>query len=201
MPNEENLQEAVEEIESGDVSEQAVGVIERKADEIQEDELISKTEERIAALGLGSTPATELADTDDDDEVEDDSTPEEKPADETDDDTETESDSTPEEKPADEEKVGDDEIKEIPDSYYRAAIHQGWKPEEIEELYKEKPELALKTFGNLLTSTNKLSSQFAELGRAKLRPDITEKKEPAKVADAKVESIDKIGRASCRERV
>lgn len=54
---------------------------------------------------------------------------------------------------------------EIPDKYKRAAIHQGWTTEEIDELVKEKPELAKKTLEKIYVSTNKISQDFARIGR------------------------------------
>lgn len=96
-----------------------------------------------------------------------DSTPvDEKPAEE----SEASGDSTPagsgpepkpDEKPAAEETTG------ISDAYYRAAKHQGWDDEEIKNLYDANPELANKTFAKLLESTNRLSQEFATMGRAR----------------------------------
>ena len=60
----------------------------------------------------------------------------------------------------------------LPDSMRRAAIHKGWTPEEIDSFYKEKPELAKKTLGKIHESTNKLSSQFAEMGRQAMQPPV-----------------------------
>lgn len=60
-----------------------------------------------------------------------------------------------------------DKLKSIPDAYFRAAVHQGWKPDEIKELYKQNPELANKTFSRLYDSTNQLSRDFAAIGRTK----------------------------------
>lgn len=54
----------------------------------------------------------------------------------------------------------------LPDNYFRAAQHQGWKPEEIAEFFDKDPEKALKTFGKIYESTNNLSQQFAQLGRS-----------------------------------
>lgn len=53
----------------------------------------------------------------------------------------------------------------IPDNYYRAAIHQGWEPEELQKLYEADPELTLKTLKKIHEDTNKVSQVFAEKGR------------------------------------
>lgn len=58
----------------------------------------------------------------------------------------------------------------LPDAYCRAAEHQGWKPEEIKEFFEATPELAIQTLGKIYESTNKLSNDFANLGRATLKP-------------------------------
>ncbi len=64
---------------------------------------------------------------------------------------------------------GKDEKKDVPplsDAYYRAAIHRGWKPEEIDEQYKANPELTVRTLGNIYEAVNRTSKEFASLGRA-----------------------------------
>ena len=64
---------------------------------------------------------------------------------------------------------GKDKKKDIPplsDAYFRAAIHRGWKPEEIDEQYKANPELTVRTLGNIYEAVNRTSKEFAALGRA-----------------------------------
>ncbi len=56
---------------------------------------------------------------------------------------------------------------QLPDAYYRAAIHQGWKPDEIKEFFEADPELAIRTLAKNHESTNKLNSEFARMGRIK----------------------------------
>ncbi len=85
--------------------------------------------------------------------------------------------STPDDKPdkgevedTDVDKNTDDkDTKEVqlPDAYYRAAIHQGWKPDEIKEFFEANPELATRTLAKNHESTNKLNSEFARMGRIK----------------------------------
>lgn len=77
-------------------------------------------------------------------------------------------DSTPASKP----EAGKENTEEVslPDAYYRAAEHQGWKPDEIKGFFEAQPELAIQTFGKIYESTNKLSDDFANIGRAKLKP-------------------------------
>ena len=83
-----------------------------------------------------------------------------------DDDQAGDEDPTPLEVPTDEPISKTDDEPVLSDAYRRAAIHQGWKPEEVDELFEQNPELADRTFRNLYESTNSLSKQFAELGRA-----------------------------------
>jgi hypothetical protein len=54
---------------------------------------------------------------------------------------------------------------ELPDKYRRAAVHQGWTTEEIDKFVKSDPELAVKTLEKLYVSTNKISQDFARIGR------------------------------------
>lgn len=83
--------------------------------------------------------------------------PDPKPADE----PAEEPEPTPEEEGAVQEESG------LPDSYYRAAIHQEWTPEEVEAFYKSDPVKATKTFKRMYDSTNKLTAEFARIGRMK----------------------------------
>lgn len=72
----------------------------------------------------------------------------------------------PEAKPA-EEPAKPADVKPLPDAYVRAAIHQGWTQKEVEEQYKLNPEITTRTLGKLYESTNRLSKDYAEFGRAK----------------------------------
>ena len=63
-------------------------------------------------------------------------------------------------------KAGVEIAPTLPENYIRAAIHQGWKDEDIKEFFKANPEQARKTFANIYESTNRMSNQFAELGKA-----------------------------------
>jgi hypothetical protein len=116
-----------------------------------------------------------------------DSTPEEKDdnqAEEKDDDGE----STSEEKAAAEKDDGTDVT--LPDNFYRAAIHQGWTPEEVKEFFEATPELAVKSFGKMYESTNKLSSEFARIGRLKLEGGKPEAKTATEESEEKAKVID-----------
>ena len=57
----------------------------------------------------------------------------------------------------------------------RAAIHNGWSQEDIDELVKANPELAKKSCTKALESQNNLSAKFSELGKTQ----VAVKKEPA----------------------
>ena len=54
----------------------------------------------------------------------------------------------------------------LPDAYRRAAIHNKWTPEEIDTFFERDPDLAMKTFENIHTSTNEQSRGWANLGQA-----------------------------------
>lgn len=80
----------------------------------------------------------------------------------------------PEEEPEEEEELEEEEESEekeekdkpaLPESYFRAAVHSDWTPEEIQEFYEANPEKALKTFKKIFDSTNAVTQQFAEFGR------------------------------------
>lgn len=60
---------------------------------------------------------------------------------------------------------GDNEPPTIPEHLFRAALHQGWEPEEITNLYKQDSKLAQKTFEKLHNDVNNLSQQFSQLGK------------------------------------
>ena len=61
-------------------------------------------------------------------------------------------------------KPPEDQLPTLPNAYKRAAIHQEWTEEEIDEFYNADPEKALKTFAKLHESNNKLSQKFSEFG-------------------------------------
>lgn len=65
------------------------------------------------------------------------------------------------------EDTGDDDSG-VPDAYLRAAVHQGWKEEEVEELWKEDQEKAERLLKANLTATNNLSSQWSQLGQQQM---------------------------------
>ncbi|KKN77429.1 hypothetical protein LCGC14_0359880 [marine sediment metagenome] len=102
-----------------------------------------------------------------------DSTPEEKPDTEVvekpeikavEKDTEVESQATDADADKGSEKKKD--VTPLSDAYYRAAIHRGWKPEEIEAFYESKPDLCVKTLGNIYEAVKRSNEEFATLGRA-----------------------------------
>lgn len=65
------------------------------------------------------------------------------------------------------EDTGNDEVG-VPDSYLRAALHQGWKEEEVKELWKDDPEKAERLLKANLTATNNLSNQWSQLGQQQM---------------------------------
>ena len=119
----------------------------------------------------------------------DDSTPE----DQADDDGSTSDDEPSKDEDTDDDKDTDDkDTKEVqlPDAYYRAAIHQGWKPDEIKEFFEANPELAIRTLAKNHESTNKLNSEFARMGR--IKPEDKKVADPKTVTEAVNVDIDAI---------
>lgn len=66
----------------------------------------------------------------------------------------------------DEDDSKGDEKPVLPENYFRAAVHSDWTPEEIQEFFDANPEKALKTFKKIYDSTNAVTQQFVEFGRA-----------------------------------
>ncbi len=152
-------------------------VVEDELEDV-DDKLIDKVQASLDAI---NDEDVEEDDTDDQQTDDDDSTPE----DQADDDDSTSDDEpdedvdedTDEDEDKDKDKDKDTKEVQLPDAYYRAAIHQGWKPDEIKEFFEANPELAIKTLAKNHESTNKLNSEFARMGRIK--------PEDKKVADSK----------------
>jgi len=151
---------------------------------IEDPELITAVESRWDKLNeLTGRKKDENPAVSDDDE--DEPTPDDEDIDNDDqaDDSEDSDDSTPDGKDKEKETEG------IPDAYLRAAVHSGWKQEDVEKLYETNPEMASKTFENLYNSTNKASREWAALGRARLAGDVKET-EPEKVDKLEYGRID-----------
>lgn len=100
-------------------------------------------------------------------------------------------------KDADKGAGGEKEVPQLSDAYYRAAIHRGMKPEEIEDFYKSNPKLCVQTLGNIYEAVKRSSEEFAEHGRvakaqakveaeAKIKPAVEEKKAEYKGVDFEV---------------
>ena len=191
------------------ILEEVLESTEEKVDEVkvQEEKLVTETEKRLEKTFDELIEESTLTEESTKESTEK-STPEkeekEKPADKSDEEsTEKLADetteksteesaqekSTPEEKPAD--KPG------LSEAYYRAAVHQGWKPEEVKEFFDKDPKLADRTFANIYDSTNKLSREFANIGRAKQElakkgPEPESKVKPVEKSEYKEVDISKL---------
>lgn len=117
-------------------------------------------DEDLNRLGEKTTVSDEIDD-DSTSEIKDDTTAQES------DQTESQTEST---ESTSEAETKDGDI-EIPDAYIRAAIHQGWDQEVVDDLVKSNPELAKKALENLYLSTNNASREWSELGRAKIEAE------------------------------
>jgi hypothetical protein len=137
-------------------------------EELQESEgeLVEATQARLDALNGDAV--------EDDDEEEDDdqteeaeeeskSTPDEEEEEE--EEEQADEDDDEEESTSEEETVEEDGGTELPEAYMRAAVHQGWDEKEVKDFFEASPEVAMKTFAKIHESTNKLSAEFARLGR------------------------------------
>ena len=159
------------------------------------DEVVDKTQERLTALNFGDLP--------DQPEETDDSTSDEQ-GDENDqtDDSESKDDTTVDDQEDSEEDGSKDKDStpevQIPEGYLRAARRQGWSDEDIEDEIKNNPDRAKRLFENAYQTTNKLTRDFAAIGRTKadaIRKEVEEraKLEAPKIEDyLKPDEIDKI---------
>ncbi len=124
-----------------------------------EEDAIAATQAGLSALGIeGDEQADEIE-----------STPEAKP-DEKPDEKETQADeieSTPASKP----EAGKENTEEVslPDAYYRTAVRQGMDDGEIKEMFEANPEVAIRVLGKIHEASNKISDDFAAMGRAKMK--------------------------------
>ena len=102
--------------------------------------------------------------------------------------TDTEVKATDEEAGKATEQKGDPQLSE---AYYRAAIHRGWKDEDIKDLLKANPEMAAKTFSNIYEEVNRSSQEFAKFGQAKREAaaKLAEKPEPGKEITSEYKSV------------
>ena len=143
-------------------------MLDEQGEEIS-DALLKATEARMAASDMGDEPEEEIEEVEPDPEeaVVEEADPTPDPLEEEEEAVEADPDATP----TPEEEVEDSEAKGMPDAYYRAAVHQGWKPEDIDELYKSNPDLAEKTCQKMYETTNRLTNEFANLGRSKQAAD------------------------------
>ena len=58
-----------------------------------------------------------------------------------------------------------DDKPELSDAYYRAAKHMGWSDDDIDNLYKNNPELCVTTLGKVYDGVNRATQDFAAIGR------------------------------------
>jgi hypothetical protein len=77
----------------------------------------------------------------------------------------------------------------IPDNYYRAAIHSGFKPEQISKLYDANADEAVEFLKQNYEHVNNLSRQFANLGRSAI--ELQQKAQVAQVTPAQQPAVQK----------
>lgn len=175
--------------------------VEKKKEEVvSESELEAKIQAKLDNLDSNSS-ADEVEE--EVEETEKDSTPEksekeesEEKEEEKEEKEETEESETDEKQAESEVKLTDeksstpDEKEELSEAYLRAAVHQGWTKDEVVKFFDDSPELAKRTFEKIYESTNKLTSEFAALGRAKVaKPAAKESSPEVKVID--IEALEK----------
>lgn len=88
------------------------------------------------------------------------------------------------------EAVADNEEGGLSDALYRAAVHQGWTPDEIKTFYEGDPGKAVKTFQRIYESTNKLTAEFARLG--KIKPELEQQQQAKPKSAAKAVSAEQL---------
>ena len=129
---------------------------------IEDPVIVDAVQEKLDTVYDNETTASDEEDDDSTSGVKDDSTVE--------DDSQTESQTDSDESTSEAEKKKDGDV-EIPDAYVRAAIHQGWDQEVVDDLVKTNPELAKKAFEACYLSVNNASREWSELGRAKIEAE------------------------------
>jgi hypothetical protein len=134
---------------------------------LTKDQINENAKNRLNAV-FGDEPIPETPET---------STPEPEPKSEQEPDpqpvaeAEPEPESEPEPKPADtKEEPPAAEAPKLTEAEVRAAIHNGWSKDELDELVKTSPTLAKRTCEKFLENTNNLSKKFAELGKKAAEP-------------------------------
>lgn len=113
-------------------------------------------------------------------------TPEPDPEPEPEEDPEPEPEPTPEPEEDEDEEGSKDkedppEVPDIPDGHIRAAKGQGWNDEDIAAEIKANPDRARRLFQNAYETSNKVTRQFAAIGREKADRTRLEVEERARV--------------------
>ncbi len=164
--------------------------ISAEADKIVKlEEAENRAEARLNVVFGEPTPESKESTSEESDEKKDEQTDESKETDEstseTTDKSETKDESTSDNSDDKSDKQTDETDKTAEDTKLtqaeiRAAIHQGWKQEDIDDLVKTNPGLAKRTCAKLLENTNNLSKKFAELGKKAAMPEPKVKDEQKK---------------------
>ncbi len=83
-----------------------------------------------------------------------------------------------------------EDVPQLSEAYCRAAIHRGWKDEEIKEFFVANPELATKTFANIYEDVNRSSREYAKFGQASIEAaaKLAEKPEPGEQTTSEYKS-------------
>ena len=136
-------------------------------EDIEDESLVKSVSDRLSNLNeiTGRKSDRNPAALDDD---EDDPTPDEDDTEVNDDDSQADDSEKLEESTPDKDEEG------MPDAYVRAAIHSGWKQEDIDAMVKADSKVAEKTLQNIYESTNKASREWAALGRARRSTEVKE---------------------------
>lgn len=166
---------------------------EQEAQEQREEELVPKVEEMLKEA-LGDAP--EETTPGDEQETQEDDTGEKDADKGLEEKSEKEVDTTPSETEEVEAEKKDTTTQEksedegLPNIYVQAAKRSNWTDEEINKFYEQSPELAVKTFAKLHESTNKLTNEFAAIGKAKRDKPAEVVKPVVEVEKPQVKSLD-----------
>ncbi len=178
-----------------------------KTEEMSGEQLEDKTADRMAEIFEGKSPEENTTDTEAESETSDDSTSDSEKKTEQKETTGTEDESTPKSETKAEEQTTDDkktatdeeadkdseEIPQLPDVYYQAAIHRGISPEDIASFYEANPEQCVKAYSNIYEAVKRSGEEFAAQGRtrkAQLEQEAAAAAQPQRAEESEFVGVD-----------
>ncbi len=150
-----------------------------KTEEVSPEQLEDKTADRLAEMFEGKSPEKNTTDTEAESKTAEDSTPDsdkktvEEESTDAEDKSTLESEAKADEQTTEEKKTatdeeadkGSEEIPQLPDAYYQAAIHRGISKEDIKLFYESNPEQCVRAYGGIFEAVKRSGADFAAQGR------------------------------------